>query len=188
MRPRTSAKPALWRTTQEGQLVTGEYFFTAMTDAYAREIVAWRYPGQYDIYNVDDAEAEADVQVLLDPRYAYYAVTDSAGFLVGFCCFGIDAQVPGGDYQDLGALDVGLGLRPDLAGQGRGLGFLEAILDFARRERGATHFRATIAVFNQRSRRVFEKAGFVETQRFVSASARPLEFVVMTKPPASPAV
>src|SRR5690606_23958793 len=129
-------------------LVIAEYAFTPMTEAFAREIVAWRYPGQYDIYNTDDADVEADVQVLLDPRYAYYAVTDSAGFLVGFCCYGIDAQVPGGDYQDTGALDIGLGLRPDLAGQGRGLNFLEAILDFARRRYGATRFRATIAVFN----------------------------------------
>src|SRR5690606_26981692 len=70
-------------------LVIAEYAFTPMTEAFAREIVAWRYPGQYDIYNTDDADVEADVQVLLDPRYAYYAVTDSAGFLVGFCCYGI---------------------------------------------------------------------------------------------------
>ncbi|MCC6168413.1 MAG: GNAT family N-acetyltransferase [Caldilineaceae bacterium] len=175
------------RMIQEGQLVTGEYFFAPMTETHAREIAAWRYPGQYAVYNTVDADVEADVQVLLDPRYAYYAVADSAGFLVGFCCYGSDAQVPGGDYSDAAALDVGLGLRPDLAGQGRGLGFLEAILDFARRHLAATYFRATIAVFNLRSRRVFEKAGFVETQHFVSASARPLEFIVMVKREAAPA-
>lgn len=167
--------------------MAGEYFFVPMAEAHAREIVAWRYPGQYAVYNVDDADVEADVQVLLDPRYAYYAVTDSAGFLVGFCCYGRDAQVPGGDYSDAAALDVGLGLRPDLAGQGRGLGFLEAILDFARDRYAPSRFRATIATFNHRSRRVFEKAGFVETQHFVSASARPLEFVVMVKQEAAPA-
>lgn len=171
--------------------MSGEYFFAPITEAQAREIVAWRYPGQYAVYNTDEADIEADVQVLLDPRYAYYAVTDGAGFLVGFCCYGIDAQVPGGDYGDADALDVGLGLRPDLAGQGRGVSFLEAILDFARRHLDATHFRATIAVFNLRSRRVFEKAGFVEAQQFASAGARPLQFVVMVKreaAPASPAV
>jgi RimJ/RimL family protein N-acetyltransferase len=161
--------------------VTGAYLFEPMTEAYAREIVAWRYPGQYDIYNTSDADVEEDVRMLMDPRYAYHAVLDGGGFLVGFCCFGADAQVPGGDYADMGALDVGLGLRPDLAGQGRGLGFLEAILEFAQRELEATRFRATIALFNVRSRRVFAKAGFAEVQRFTSASARPLEFVVMTR-------
>jgi RimJ/RimL family protein N-acetyltransferase len=157
------------------------YRFEPITEAYARAIVAWRYPGQYAIYNVDESDAETDVQILLDPQLAYFAVLDPGGDLVGFCCFGPDAQVPGGNYANQEALDVGLGLRPDLAGQGRGLGFLEALMAFAQTRFGATRFRATIAGFNQRSRRVFEKAGYVETQRFVSASARPLEFVVMVK-------
>jgi RimJ/RimL family protein N-acetyltransferase len=164
--------------------VAGQYFFEPMSEPYARAIVAWRYPGQYTIYNMEsDADVEADVQVLLDLRYAYHAVLDAEGDLVGFCCFGADAQVPGGDYSDPSALDVGLGLRPDLAGQGRGLGFLEAIMDFARERFGATRFRATIADFNVRSRRVFEKAGYVQTQRFRSMSAQPLEFVVVVMEP-----
>jgi RimJ/RimL family protein N-acetyltransferase len=158
-----------------------EYHFRPMTEAFAREIVAWRYPGQYDIYNVDDADAEEDVQVLLDPRYAYHAVCDADGILVGFCCYGLDAQVPGGDYSEPAALDVGLGLRPDLAGQGRGQGFLEAILAYARAQYDTTRFRATIATANARSRRVFAKAGFVEVQRFLSQSAHPLEFVVVVQ-------
>lgn len=162
--------------------MAGHYFFEPMSEPYARAIVAWRYPGQYNIYNTEsDADVEADVRVLLDPRYAYHAVLDAEGDLVGFCCFGADAQVPGGDYSDLSALDVGLGLRPDLAGHGRGLGFLEAIMDFARKRYGVTRFRATIAAFNTRSRRVFEKAGYVETQRFRSRGTQPLEFIVVVK-------
>jgi len=171
---------------EKGDCVSGDYFFSPMTEAHAREIVAWRYPGQYAIYNTDEADIEAEVQILLDPTYGYYAMTGSDGFLVGVCCFGLEAQVSGGDYQDTCALDVGLGLRPDLAGQGRGLGFLEAILDYARERYAATYFRATIAGFNRRSRRVFEKAGFVETQRFTTTHARSLEFVVMVKPEAAP--
>lgn len=171
---------------EKGDCVSGDYSFSPMTETHAREMVAWRYPGQYAVYNTDEANIEAEVQILLDPVYGYYAMADNNGFLVGVCCFGLEAQVPGGDYQDANALDVGLGLRPDLAGQGRGLGFLEAILAYARDHYAATHFRATIASFNQRSRRVFEKAGFVETQRFTSTSARPLEFVVMVKTEAAP--
>jgi ribosomal-protein-alanine N-acetyltransferase len=64
---------------------------------------------------------------LLRPDYHYYAVHDATGVLVGFCCYGEDAQVAGGDYA-APALDVGMGLRPDLVGQGRAHGFLQAIL------------------------------------------------------------
>jgi hypothetical protein len=41
---------------------------------------------------------------------------------IGFCCFGPDAQLRGGDYHEP-ALDVGLGLRPDLVGKGLEVAF-----------------------------------------------------------------
>ncbi|NLW50865.1 MAG: GNAT family N-acetyltransferase, partial [Candidatus Brocadiaceae bacterium] len=78
-----------------------------------------------------------------------------------------------------------LGIRPDLAGRGMGLAFLEAILAFAREQYGDVRFRATIADFNARSRRVFEKAGFRHEQAFVSAARPGLEFVVVVKDPLS---
>ena len=55
------------------------------------------------------------------------------------CSFGIDAQVPGGDYSAQ-ALDVGLGLRPDHTGQGLGVTFLGAILAFAQERYSPTNF------------------------------------------------
>jgi RimJ/RimL family protein N-acetyltransferase len=155
--------------------------FTPMTETSAREVVAWRYPGLYALYNMPPEEGEEEIAILLDPRFGYYAVFDEASSLFGFCCFGTDAQVPGGDYSDDRALDVGLGIRPDLVGKGMGQDFLEAILDFAHREFDALYFRATIAQFNARSRRVFERAGFEEVQTFRSDSTNPLEFVVVAR-------
>ncbi len=92
--------------------------------------------------------------------------------------------MPGGDYNGYNALDVGLGLRPDLTGRGMGLAFLQAILDFAKRQYETDRFRATITAFNRRSLRIFEKAGFRPLQTFMSASAHPIEFVVVVKEPA----
>jgi len=157
---------------------------TSMTEEFAREIVGWRYPGQYELYNSAPSDVEEDVQALLKPENAYYAVWSDEYGLFGFCCYGPEAQAPGGDYSEA-ALDVGLGIRPDLAGRGMGLAFLEAILAFAREQYGDVRFRATIAAFNARSRRVFEKAGFRHEQAFVSAARPGLEFVVVVKDPLS---
>lgn len=154
--------------------------FLPMSEEYAREIVAWRYPAEYELYNADPHDVTEDVRALTNPANAYYAVCDDEYGLFGFCCFGKDAQVPGGDYAG-DALDVGLGMRPDLAGRGMGAAFLQAILAFAKGEMAPDGFRATIAASNARSRRVFEKAGFTLQQTFTSRGLHPIEFVVMVK-------
>jgi RimJ/RimL family protein N-acetyltransferase len=146
----------------------------------ARQVLTWRYTDQYALYNPSEETLEEDLAALLNPQYNYYVVHDGET-LIGYCCFGEDAQVPGGDYSLPDALDIGLGLRPDLTGQGRGADFLAAILKFAQQEYRPRYFRATIAAFNLRSQRVFAKTGFRPVQTFMNESARPLQFVVMVK-------
>ncbi|NJN83096.1 MAG: GNAT family N-acetyltransferase [Caldilineaceae bacterium] len=132
----------------------------------AQSIVGWRYTGPYSFYNTDPQRAAATLDEFLRPELAYHGVYDKKGALIGFCCFGEAARVPGGNYSEIGALDIGLGLRPDLTGKGLGTDFLGAILGFAEVRYAPTSFRATIALFNQRSRRLFAHAGFEERARF----------------------
>ena len=142
--------------------------FTPMSEADAEEILRWRYTGDLAVYGFDTPDPIARAEEkrdLLDPANGYHAARSATGELIGFCCFGLDAQVPGGDYRQP-ALDVGLGLRPDLVGQGLGLPFVEAILDFSRRELRPPRFRLTVAAFNRRAARVYEQAGFRAVARF----------------------
>jgi hypothetical protein len=60
--------------------------------------------------------------------------------------------MPGEDHADGGAVDVGLGLRPDLTGRALGLGFMLAGLEFARRRFAPDGFRLSVAAFNERTR------------------------------------
>lgn len=154
--------------------------FAPMTDAAARDIVVWRYEAEYALY---DLTAEA-LPVLLEPANGYYAAFDEQGTLVGFCCFGEEARVPGGDYAGPDLLDVGVGLRPDLTGHGFGPRFLSAVLAFACRNSSPRGFRVTVAAFNRRSRRMCERIGFCEVSCFRRES-RPsgLAFVIMTREP-----
>jgi ribosomal-protein-alanine N-acetyltransferase len=153
------------------------FTFRPMDEASARQTLAWRYEPPYDIYNADPEEVEPFVQSLLDPANAYHTITDEGGELVGYCGFGAGARVPGGDYG-ADALDVGLGMRPDLTSQGHGHDFFAAIMDFAQRTFESQAFRVTVAAFNRRAIRVYEKAGFERVQTF-QRSSDGVEFVIL---------
>lgn len=142
--------------------------FAPVTEADVRELVYWAYKPPYDIYNVLAPTDEPDDGLLayfIDPVYNYHAIRDEASQLVAFCSFGLDGQVPGGDYSTP-ALDIGLGMRPDLTGQGRGFAFVAATIDFAIKAFNPTTLRVTIAEFNQRAQHVWQQAGFRQAQTF----------------------
>jgi ribosomal-protein-alanine N-acetyltransferase len=144
---------------------TSPFRFHRMDEASARAILTWRYDAPYDFYNPDWKGVENAVHAFLDPQNACYCITNEGGDLQAYCCFGREAQVPGGDYQGE-ALDIGLGVRPDLTGQGRGHLFVQAVLDLAWREFSPAFFRVTVAEFNRRAQRVWMGAGFETVQSF----------------------
>lgn len=141
--------------------------FRPIVAADAQAIVTWQYQPPYDFYNRDASAIATEINALLNPENAYYAVTNKQNDLIAFQCFGQDAQVPGGDYS-ADALDIGVGLRPDLTGEGLGLPLVVAGLEFAKSIYSPAAFRVTVATFNQRAMRVWEKAGFQSVQVFRS--------------------
>lgn len=84
---------------------------------------------------------------------------DENSELVAYCSFGQDGQVTGADYRDQ-ALDIGMGIRPDLTGRGKGAEYAKAVLEFADSFFKPKAFRVTIAAFNKRAIRVWQKLGF----------------------------
>jgi len=152
--------------------------FRPMDEANARAFLSWRYDPPYDSYTIPPAAVE-HLAFFTDPHNAYYSISNDDGTLEAFCCFGADAQVPGGDYTT-DALDVGLGIRPDLTGQGRGTAYLAAILDFARQTFAPTLLRTTVAEWNTRAQRLWAKAGFQPVQVFPRAEDG-MPFVIRTR-------
>ena len=159
--------------------------FVPMNELYARAIVCWRYDPPYDVYDPGAGDVEEKIQVLLDPQYAYRAILSPEDELVAYCCFGADARVPGGDYDE-DALDIGLGVRPDRTGHGQGSTYVRAVLDYACSEYAPTVFRVTIAEFNVRAQRVWEQAGFQRIQHFCSThDGRPFLILVRKEEPSA---
>jgi ribosomal-protein-alanine N-acetyltransferase len=161
---------------------TEGFVLQAMTKETARTIAGWQYTGEYALFNVSPDELEGAVRDYLDPEFDYHSVWHPSFELAGFCCYGTEAQVPGGEYGEE-AIDVGLSLRPDLVGCGLGGSVLKAVL--AERAGDALPLRATVAVFNGRSRRLFEKAGFTREQFFQAdrptPDGKPIEFSVLVR-------
>jgi RimJ/RimL family protein N-acetyltransferase len=146
-----------------------------ITESHARAASAWRYPGAYAIY---DHEPDG-WRRFLEPAYRYHAILDDHE-LLGTCCFGDDARVPGGSYPP-DALDVGAAMRPDRIGRGHGRAVLTAILDVGAASYAARAFAATVAAFNQRALALCRSVGFEELSRFTSTSNEPREFVILLR-------
>jgi [ribosomal protein S18]-alanine N-acetyltransferase len=138
-----------------------------LVSADAEAISTWRYPGRDSTYDVNHVVA---------PELGYWAVS-RGDELVGYCCFGLAARVPGVDEEE-GTLDVGYGLRPDLVGQGLGRAFVRAILAFADREIAPARFRLLILDWNRRSQKVAAALGFREEGSVTSDEGR---FLVLTR-------
>jgi RimJ/RimL family protein N-acetyltransferase len=138
-----------------------------LTTADAADIASWRYPDRYATYDVDGAPTS---------DRGFWAVRHGDE-LVGYCCFGEEARVPGA-VEETGVIDVGYGMRPELMGRGQGSDFIGAILTFAAERFAPLRFRLLILDWNARSRAAASSAGFEEGGAIESTEGT---FVVMTR-------
>ncbi|CAA9560341.1 MAG: hypothetical protein AVDCRST_MAG49-2348 [uncultured Thermomicrobiales bacterium] len=177
--------------------------FRPVAEADAVAIAGWRYPPPYDLYDLDPD----DWHTLLDPA-AGFVVADllpaptapvaapggaapgvGAG-PVGFAVFGAEARVPGAERAGLydpadRALDIGLGLRPDLTGRGLGPRYVGAVLAAGADRHDPPSFRLAVARSNGRAIRAYQRVGFVPGPTFASpvrGVAVEVEFLLMTRP------
>ncbi|MED4585234.1 GNAT family protein [Brevibacillus choshinensis] len=73
--------------------------------------------------------------------------------------------------------DIGLGMKPELTGQGFGQAFLKWGIDFALQHYSPSQLRLSVAAFNQRAIRQYSKVGFREVGSFQN---KDVLFLVMT--------
>jgi [ribosomal protein S18]-alanine N-acetyltransferase len=141
------------------------------SDEVYEQLRAWRYPPPYDFY-------DGDIDPPLNPE-RYFVALDRESELVGFYYF--EEKPPD--------LDFGLGLRPDLVGQGLGLDFFNVGLAFARERYEPRRVYLHVAAFNERARRVYERAGFEVVSRHVRSFERfgEVPFLTMAERAGSPA-
>lgn len=133
----------------------------------------WHYDGKYAFY---DMEAdEEDLQEFIDPTQrgdGSFVVKDN-NEVIGFFSF---------NQTGSNAVDIGLGMRPDLTGNGNGQAFLVAGLAFAKAAYNSATFTLSVATFNQRAIKVYKNLGFIELNTFMQdTNGSRYEFVKMKK-------
>lgn len=114
------------------------------------DIAMWRYPGPWMVYDALEAP-QADE--------GYWAVCDSAGRLVGFCCLGAAAR-PAGLEAAPGKLDVAIGMKPELTGQGLGTELGRAAVEYALGVSDGRRLRCAVREWNERGLEAARAAGF----------------------------
>lgn len=147
--------------------------FQTIDREQALVILNWQYSSPYDYYNFNPKTIKEDLCYLLEEKNAFYAILNQQQELEGYCSFGADGQVPGGCYSTE-ALDIGMGIKPDLTGQGRGKYYALAVAKYGANHYSENYLRVTIAKFNQRAQKVWQQLGFKQVEQFVTTSEKNL--------------
>lgn len=138
------------------------YSFEVLTQEQAETIAYhWHYDGAYSFYNM--TADEEDLAEFLDSESredAVFAVSEK-GEVVGF--FSV-SEAADRTY------DVGLGMRPDLTGEGRGTDFLNAGLEFTCTRFNPKRITLSVATFNQRAISLYRKNGFKDMDTVMQAT------------------
>ncbi|WDL96448.1 GNAT family N-acetyltransferase [Alicyclobacillus sp. ALC3] len=150
-----------------------------MTLGHASKISRWAYEPPYDFYNMDTSDES--INELLSGAYR---IVQSSSEVYGFYCVGESAQVPSGHeagayLSQRNVVDLGIGMRPEFTGQGLGSKFLAHVLCQIVSDCPCANVRLTVATFNKRAIRLYERFGFRPVSEFVHAG---VTFQVMTRP------
>lgn len=142
------------------------YRIQPMTLETAKRIQTWTYKEPYSLYSFSE-----DNEVLEELMDGSYVAVWNEEKLFGYFCFGNSARVPSGvgaGVYEEDLLDIGLGIAPKETGKGKGKLFLRTGLHYAREQFGEQDIRLTVAAFNERARKVYEREGFIRYRSFVN--------------------
>lgn len=140
-----------------------------LTEAHCEDICTWSYPMPYHTYNwypweimLAKQDEFADAR-LRDEQYR--AVVNENGVLWGFVQY----------FPIVGVTRIGLGMRPELCGQGHGVAFVQAITAEAKRNKPTNEIDLEVLAWNIRAYRTYQQAGFVQTDTYTKKTRTSIE-------------
>lgn len=153
------------------------YRFEMLRWSDLRAIRHWRYEGIYAFYDPDVLPMAALILLRAPLRMVG---------LEAFCVWDDARRERIGLFTYIRrdkSVEIGLAMRPDQTGHGLGLSFVTAGMDFARARYAPARFTLDVAVFNERARTVYERAGFRPLETFTRMThIGPRDFLAMARP------
>lgn len=154
-----------------------------LTVEQAREICGWRYDPPYDVYQFPawDKMVEA-LEEFADPEIRslqYCGVMNEQGTLCGFAQF----------FPLAGLTRLGLGMRPDLCGQGVGEAFVRSVVEEATIRSLGQAVDLEVHEWNRRAFKIYERCGFEYEQTYEKVTPQGMQsFHCMVYHPRTPEV
>ncbi|MHA7967784.1 GNAT family N-acetyltransferase [Paenibacillus sp. CAU 1782] len=131
-----------------------------MEETHAALVCQWAYEPPYHIYNFPAwADMKKDEIEFGDPvlrKEQYWVAVDEADELIGY------AQL----FPMGGVTRLGLGLRPDLRGMGRGSRLAQSAAALALSLKPGNEVDLEVLTWNKRAVRAYAKAGFIITDTY----------------------
>ncbi|WP_138496377.1 GNAT family N-acetyltransferase [Paenibacillus pinistramenti] len=131
-----------------------------MEEHHGAEICAWKYEPPYNIYGWLPWEQMKELGVEFgDPqirREQYVSLLDEQGELCGFAQY----------FPMVGVIRLGIGMKPERCGHGRGAAFVGAIVKEAVRRFPEHEIDLEVLTWNNRAIRAYQKAGFSITDLY----------------------
>lgn len=132
--------------------------FRVPTKSDVDDILTWKYDGKYSFYDNDIQKEKMEwIESFIDSDDNFSIYNDN-NKLVGNCSF----------YYIEEFFCVGLQMRPELTGKGFGVEFAKSIVDFGREKYKFNYIDLTVAKFNNRAIKVYEKLGFKVIEEFIN--------------------
>ena len=134
---------------------SGLYRIVPLKEVYAKDICGWKYEGEYSLYSYSSWEmAVRNHWEIADAKVRgqeYRGVLNKAGELIGYFKMHQDEN---------GEVEIGLGMRPEECGQGKGADFVKTITDYVKKQYPESLVYLEVRLFNQRAVKCYEKAGY----------------------------
>lgn len=134
------------------------------------DILTWKYDGIYSFYDNDIQKEKIEwIESFIDSD-DNFSIYNEHNELVGNCSF----------YYIEEFFCLGVQMRPELTGKGFGTEFVRAIINFGKKKYNLSYIDLTVAKFNKRSIKVYEKVGFKFIEEIVNTiRGNDYDFLIM---------
>ncbi|WP_291579723.1 GNAT family N-acetyltransferase [Clostridium sp. UBA6640] len=147
-----------------------KFEFRAPIKSDIEDILTWKYEGIYSFYdNSIQKEKIESIKRSIDSDNDF-SIYNEHNELVGNCSF----------YYIEEFFCLGVQMRPELTGKGFGTEFVRSIINFGKKKYNLSYIDLTVAKFNKRAIRVYEKLGFKFIEEIVNTiRGNDYDFLIM---------